>query len=71
MRLKIHLRLKDYKLLLQAFSVWTEEMILLEVCLQIIVVAVVDRLPSLPASIANMTPFVHLSAMVVQLVIVV
>jgi hypothetical protein len=69
MRFEIYLGLKNHKLLLQAFLVWTEEMILPVVYLQIIVVAVVDRLPSLVTSITNMTSLVHLSAMVVQLII--
>jgi hypothetical protein len=62
---QIHLRVEDRKLLLQAFSVRTQEMVLFEVDFEGIVVNKILLLASAITPIANVAAFVLVSTVCV------
>lgn len=69
MRLQIHLRIKNHKLLLQAFLIRTQKMILLKVYLKRVVIDVVLLLSASVTAIADMAALVLVSAMRVKFVV--
>lgn len=69
MRFEINLGIKDDKLLLKTFRVWTQKVILAEVELEGVVVQIVLRPKSSISSVANVTSLVLVSTMCEQLVI--
>jgi len=69
MRLQIHVRIKNDKLLLQTFSIRTQEVFLLEMHLERMVVDIVLLLSAPVTTIANVTALMLISAMQVELVV--
>lgn len=69
MSLKIHLRFKDYKFLLQALFVHTQEMISAEVVLQCVVIDKVLLLPAVRPAVADMASFMPVATMCVKFVV--
>jgi hypothetical protein len=70
MRLQVHLRGENHELLLLAFAIWAEEMIIPEMLLEGIVVLVVVWL-SWVLTVAEETSLVFVSAVLIELVTVV
>jgi hypothetical protein len=62
MRLEVHLRVEDHKLLLQAFAVRTQKMVFPEMNFERVIVDVVLLFSTTIASIANVAAFVLVSA---------
>jgi hypothetical protein len=69
MRFDIHLRVENNKLLLEALSVWTQEVVFAEMYLKSVVVYIVLLLPASLTAIADVTSLVLISAMRVELVV--
>jgi hypothetical protein len=66
---QIHLSLEDNELLLQTFFIQTQEVLLLKMVLKSVVVDKVFLLPVTSSAVANVTPFMLVSAVSVELVI--
>ncbi len=71
MRLQIHFRFENYKLLVETFLLRTEVMIGFEVRLQRVVVDIILWLPALGSPVTDVTTLVLVPAVCVQLVITV
>lgn len=68
MRLQVHLRVKYYKLLLEALTIQAREVVLAEMSLQSIVIEVVLWVLTACPSIAKMASLMLISTMSIQLI---
>lgn len=71
MRFQIHFGFEDYEFLFLAFSIQTQKMIVSKMLFQSSVVDIILVFPALQPSIADVAPFVFISAVRVQFVVTV